>query len=348
MRKGWSDRFFGGLVLIGIGVIFLLQQMGYVDISLGSIISTYWPLILIYAGLKNLLTSRGKGGSFLGAFILIAVGGYFQARALDWDILSPGDFFKYLVPGFLILCGLHVIFKPHRSEPSKKMKPPIVPISPLGYPPEPSELPNLSDLDEGTESTLDKQFEEKFGVSFADKNQEKKSGTFDMDFDDDSDKYEEEDSYNNCDRRNKFKDKYKDKYNRKFESFSDGEKINKSAFIGDVHMGREYFELKPTNISQFIGDTVLDLTKAQIPYGKTKINISAFIGDIKIYVPDDMDLGIKVNSSSFIGDMSILSESKSGFMSSVQTSSTYFKESQKKIVINVSAFIGDIKVNRVG
>lgn len=343
MKKGWADRFFGGFVLIGIGIIFLLQQMGYVNISIGSIISTFWPLILIYLGLKNLLTTRGEGGSFIGAFILLAVGGYFQARALDWVILSPGEFFRFLIPGFLILGGLYVIFKPNQSvtKPDKKMK---TPIEPIGYPPEPSELPNLSDLDGGTQSTLDKQFEEKFGVSFADKKQDKKQDkkrmSFDIHMGDDMELDEEDDFYHDRGKKNKFKAQY--------NNFGDGEKINKSAFIGDVHMGNEYFELKPTNISQFIGDTVFDLTKAQIPYGKTKINISAFIGDIKIYVPDDMDLGIKVNSSSFIGDMSILSQSRSGFMSSIQSSTPYYKEAQKKIVINVSAFIGDIKVNTVG
>lgn len=113
-------------------------------------------------------------------------------------------------------------------------------------------------------------------------------------------------------------------------------------------MGREHFELKKTNISQFIGDTVLDLTNAQIAYGETKINISAFIGDIKIYIPTDMDLGISVNSSSFIGDMEILDQSRSGFMSSVQLKSPYYKEAGKKVRINVSAFIGDIKVKTVG
>lgn len=337
MKKGWADRFFGGFVLIGIGIIFLLQQMGYVDISIGSIISTFWPLILIYLGLKNMLTSRGEGGSFMGSFILVAVGGYFQARALDWVILTPGEFFKFLIPGFLILCGLYVIFKPYRSAPSKKIK---SSIDPVRVPPEPSELPNLSDLDGESQSTLDKQFEEKFGVSFAEKKKKKKQISFDINIGGDTDMNEEDDSYHDRRKRNKF--------NVQYDNFGDGEKINKSAFIGDVHMGQEYFELKPTNISQFIGDTVLDLTKAQIPYGKTKINISAFIGDIKIYVPDDMDLGIKVNSSSFIGDMSILSQSRSGFMSSVQSSTPYYKESQKKIVINISAFIGDIKVNTVG
>ena len=62
------------------------------------------------------------------------------------------------------------------------------------------------------------------------------------------------------------------------------------------------------NISAFIGDTVIDLTKAQIPYGETKINISSFIGDVKVFVPEDMDLGVTVTTNSFIGDMSLLNQ----------------------------------------
>jgi lia operon protein LiaF len=61
-----------------------------------------------------------------------------------------------------------------------------------------------------------------------------------------------------------------------------------------------------------------------------------------------MDLGVTVNSSSFIGDMQVLEQSRSGFMSSVQCKTPYYKEAGKKIRINVSAFIGDIKVKSVG
>ncbi|OAB77875.1 cell wall-active antibiotics response protein LiaF [Paenibacillus crassostreae] len=333
MKKGWIDRFFGGLVLIGIGVVFLLQQMDWIDISIGSIISTYWPLILIYAGLKNIMTLNEKGSSLVGGFILLAIGGYFQSRELDLISVTPGDFFKFLIPIFLIVGGLVVIFKPQhkRSHSDNRMNSPITPVE---HPPEPSELPSLhhlSDLPDGeSQSTLDKQFEEKFGMHFDDKissNSEDTKGYTNH-----------ERHHDNDDRKKRYK------FN---ENHGEGKKINKSIFIGDIHMGRDYFELKPTNISQFIGDTVLDLTKAQIPYGKTTINISAFIGDIKIYVPDDMDLGIKVSANSFIGDMTILSESKSGFISTVSSSTPYYKDAQKRININISAFIGDIKVNTV-
>ncbi|HEY2492980.1 MAG TPA: cell wall-active antibiotics response protein LiaF [Paenibacillus sp.] len=323
MKRGWFDRIFGGVVLIGIGTIFLLQQMNIVDVSIGSIISTYWPLILIYMGFKNLVTSHGEKGSFLGAFIMIAVGGYFQSRALGWIGVSPGDFFRSLIPAVLIICGVYVILKPRRVKRSKHME---YPIKPDVVPPNPSELPETP-----TESTLDQQFEEKFGISFADEKKEQAQEA--------KDRYRREREAEEHQRYSRHED---------YKGCDSRDKVNKSTFIGDVHMGRDYFELKPTNVSQFIGDTVIDLTNAQIPYGKTKINISAFIGDIKVYVPDDMDLGVKVNSSSFIGDMSVLSESRSGFISSIQSSTPHFREAQKKVIINVSAFIGDIKVTKVG
>ncbi|MNJ63330.1 hypothetical protein D3C77_592240 [compost metagenome] len=102
------------------------------------------------------------------------------------------------------------------------------------------------------------------------------------------------------------------------------------------------------NVSHFIGDTIIDLTKAQIPYGETKINISAFIGDVKVFIPDDMDLGIVATSNAFIGDLKVLSQKGGGFMSSVEVQSPHYGEASKKVKLVVSVFIGDVKVNMVG
>src|SRR5690606_31790335 len=80
---------------------------------------------------------------------------------------------------------------------------------------------------------------------------------------------------------------------------------NRSGFFGDLYLGHDYWELKPMNISHFIGGTIIDLTKAQIPVGETKLNISAFIGDVKVFVPNDMEVDISVISSSFLGDSTV-------------------------------------------
>ncbi len=50
--KKKTDSLFWGIVLLTIGIIFLLNNLG-VDISLGEILK-FWPLILIYFGGKAL------------------------------------------------------------------------------------------------------------------------------------------------------------------------------------------------------------------------------------------------------------------------------------------------------
>ncbi|WP_342548903.1 cell wall-active antibiotics response protein LiaF [Paenibacillus sp. FSL P2-0089] len=359
MKRRFTSQVLGGLLLIGIGGMFLLRQMGYTDFSLGSLISTYWPVILIVMGVQRFLApdeERSRFSATLGGFIYLAIGVFFLGRNLDWFYYSASDFFKMLIPVMLIGGGLSVIFRPRRNTPPI---PPAPPSPPGYYPPGPGKSPLDTAPPAPLESTLDQQFEQKFG---------KPAGSADRNWNDYLHKNEEDADGNplhaSADtrwqekqerqerRRQERQERHARRHGEWHEEFQDSgndkDATNRSAFIGDVHMGKEHFQLKRTNISQFIGDTVLDLTNAQIPYGETKINISAFVGDIKVYIPDDMDLGVSVNGSSFIGDMQVLEQSRSGFMSNVQCKTPYYKESGKKVRINVSCFIGDVKVKTVG
>ena len=42
------------ILLITTGVVFLLDNLGFIDISIREIITTYWPLILIFIGGEKL------------------------------------------------------------------------------------------------------------------------------------------------------------------------------------------------------------------------------------------------------------------------------------------------------
>lgn len=329
MRDG---RFIGGMVLIGIGALFLLNQMGITDLSLGYLFSTYWPVFLILGGLTHLFNGQRMGSNLIGSAILIIIGGYFLSRNTGFIVISPGEFFKYFFPVMLIIGGLHVLFKPrsnkrdrhddrhqgrhqghhqgHHRDRNNNWNVEFPPPAPMNPP-----VPPITEM----ESPLDSIFG---GV-----------GT------------EEETKKQEKSKRDKFSQDY---YGMGGTSTGKVEVLNKSGFIGDVHFGQDYFQLQPTNISHFIGDTIIDLTKAQIPYGETKINVSAFIGDVKVFIPDDMDIGITVNSSAFIGDLKVLTQNQGGFMSSVQAQSPYYGEAGKKVKLIVSVFIGDVKVNMVG
>jgi lia operon protein LiaF len=123
---------------------------------------------------------------------------------------------------------------------------------------------------------------------------------------------------------------------------------NRSGFIGDIHIGHDHWELKPLNISHFIGDTVIDLTKAHIPFGETRITISSFIGDVKIYLPNDYEVGIHVVSSAFIGDARVLDMRDSRLFRSMDVETPSYKDTDKKIKLVCSTFIGDVRVTKVG
>lgn len=48
------------LVLIALGVLFLAKNLGYTDLGLGRLISTWWPVILILVGISLLLRDRNR------------------------------------------------------------------------------------------------------------------------------------------------------------------------------------------------------------------------------------------------------------------------------------------------
>lgn len=95
-----------GIIIIIIGVILLLNANGVLDLSLGDLISTYWPAILILIGLFSLITNPA---SKTGGLIVLIIGIVFQLRNLEYF-----DIFDYLEfwPVILIIVGATIIFSP--------------------------------------------------------------------------------------------------------------------------------------------------------------------------------------------------------------------------------------------
>ncbi|MDO3408792.1 cell wall-active antibiotics response protein LiaF [Saccharibacillus sp. CPCC 101409] len=431
----------GALWLIAIGGIFLAQQLGYFHFSIGGVIRTFWPMILIVIGLQQVMNKKKHGSSLVGNLAMVAIGGYFQARNLGLTTLSSGEFFKFFIPAALIATGIYVLVRPSRTPSHMPGRPEapqefygdVPPQAPPGYRPppvppapiEPLESPldrmfvNLDKPDPQEEERERREKSGRYGAwnedgeddnggsakrahggaefqkigemardigrqtgeqirkidfsGLADEvrtevnsamddlkksmgKEHKKNGKhgsagislekepFSESFDEDGRFYE------GCreDNRRAFYDREEMKKAR--EKADKGKKqktVSESNFIGDYYIGKEYFRLKPLNISHFIGDTVIDLTKAQIPYGTTRINISSFIGDVIVYVPNDPELGLRANSSSFIGDHDVLGHTRSGMVSGVNETQNY-EECAKRIKLSASSFIGDVHVTVVG
>src|SRR5512139_225381 len=63
----------GPVILISLGVIFLLNNLGWLDWSVWSTVLRLWPVLLIGAGLDILFGRRSMWGSLLVALLLLAV-----------------------------------------------------------------------------------------------------------------------------------------------------------------------------------------------------------------------------------------------------------------------------------
>ncbi|MBH5319263.1 hypothetical protein I6N90_15775 [Paenibacillus sp. GSMTC-2017] len=338
MGGNFASRLFTGLVIITVGVIFLLRQLGYISIGIGEIFSMFWPCILIYFGASQFISSRCNFSSTWWAAVMILIGFIFLGNNLEWFTWSIGDVIPYLIPFIIIFVGLRMIWRPKskpQTPPSDDWKSYRPYTDEADIPPAPPLHPDPTGLSHFPEEVKD-ETKDDLGSS----QQFKSSNSYDETMHHEHIKPKKRKSHNQWHESNKEHVEY--------WSSGDPNVMNRSNFIGDIHMGHDHWELKPLNISHFIGDTVLDLTKAQIPFGETKINISSFIGDVKVYVPNDYDIGIKVVSSAFIGDVKILGQKEGGLFTSVTLQSPRYSDSEKKIKLVVSTFIGDTRVTKVG
>ena len=102
--RDYQGRIFSGLLIILIGVLFLLGNLGKLDI--GEVFSTYWPLILIFIGIWHLIAHDFRAGF---GIILIMVGGFFMLVNLD---IIRGRVWLYFWPLLIIAAGLWIIFRP--------------------------------------------------------------------------------------------------------------------------------------------------------------------------------------------------------------------------------------------
>ncbi|NOY56180.1 MAG: cell wall-active antibiotics response protein [Actinobacteria bacterium] len=111
--------------------------------------------------------------------------------------------------------------------------------------------------------------------------------------------------------------------------------------VGDRHERiTSMTDLKDT--SMFAGSLTLDLRDLDLPSGTTKIDISVFAGEIEIRVPSDAT--VEVNANTLFGEINAFGEQRSGV--GVGLDKTSSGDSDRTLVLNVSAFAGQIGVSR--
>lgn len=110
-----------GLLILIVGIIFLLTNIGILQMNIGTFIFTFWPVILIYLGLRQMLwgliyfTRKLRDGKwqfdklFWGMFLL-ASGIVLQGNKLEYFNISLGQFWSWTWPILIIYFGITLIF----------------------------------------------------------------------------------------------------------------------------------------------------------------------------------------------------------------------------------------------
>lgn len=93
-----SARAFFGILLIAFGGGLLLDQAGLIDF--GSLLATWWPLILILIAAVQIAT---RSAPLAASLVVLVVGLIFQATTLD---LLPENTWQYVWPLALVAIGL--------------------------------------------------------------------------------------------------------------------------------------------------------------------------------------------------------------------------------------------------
>jgi hypothetical protein len=91
----------------------------------------------------------------------------------------------------------------------------------------------------------------------------------------------------------------------------------------------------------FVGDVRLDITQAEVPSGETAIRLFAFVGDVRLRVPEGV--GVSVSSTAFITDARLFDQKRDGVLAPVRLASDSYEVAERKIHLEITCFIANIR-----
>ena len=113
--------------------------------------------------------------------------------------------------------------------------------------------------------------------------------------------------------------------------------------LGDVRR-RGDWQVTDEEFWHLIGDVRLDMTEAQIPEGETTIRIYGLVGSLRLVVPEGV--GVSVVSTAFVTDARVFGQKTDNVLSPYKYQSEDYSTAERRIRIESSRFIADLRVNR--
>jgi lia operon protein LiaF len=146
-------------------------------------------------------------------------------------------------------------------------------------------------------------------------------------------------------------DKNRRKMEWTFQDFKDtadnGEGIGQERrhWVGDLSVGGQPWALKDMSLFNGIGDVRVNFTTAHVEDGLYRLRVDAWIGDVRILVPESVKL--RVDAKVGIGDVLVFNDSATGTGRAIAYQDPDYEQASKRIDLSVDLKIGDIQIVRV-
>ena len=117
--------------------------------------------------------------------------------------------------------------------------------------------------------------------------------------------------------------------------------------LGMTHVGQrdDVWELEDRVYHHGIGEFHLDLSKARLREGETRLRIEGGLGDIQVLVPDSM--AVYLDAQVRIGDIQLFGREAGGLDRSLTYRSEGYDATPRRLRIDMALSIGGISVERV-
>ncbi|SDJ88526.1 cell wall-active antibiotics response protein LiaF [Sediminibacillus albus] len=115
--------------------------------------------------------------------------------------------------------------------------------------------------------------------------------------------------------------------------------------IGDHDFSNANWQVEPMDLWNAVGDYHLDFTKAFIPDEEIPISIQGWAGDIRILMPENVELAIEAHVKA--GDINVFGLNAEGINREVFYETPNYKQATRKLDIYLSLKAGSIRVDRV-
>lgn len=137
----------------------------------------------------------------------------------------------------------------------------------------------------------------------------------------------------------------KSDYDADDSSYEYGGKVFKKSFVGSINFGQNPWEVGHSDFWIGIGDIDLDFSKALLKDGVNTVDLSGWVGDIKLYIPEELPVKILIDLK--IGEVDMFNESSSGTNRSLQYVSPSYDHAENRLKLNISFLVGDVDIKRI-